>query len=116
MNLWLPGQKENGKGIVRKFGLDMHTLYCQEMDNQQGPTAEHCIELCSTRHVAAWMAGSLGENGYKHVHGWVLSCAPETISTLLIGCNPIQNKKFKRKIFPCVQGNKNFCSPRAASF
>ena len=26
-----------------------------------------------------------------------LSCSPETITTLLIGYTPIQNKKFKRK-------------------
>ena len=26
-----------------------------------------------------------------------LCCSPETITTLLIGCTPIQNKKFKEK-------------------
>ena len=43
--------------------------------------------------------GILGENGYMHMYGWVLSCSPETVATLLIGFTPIQNKKsIKNKI------------------
>ena len=37
------------------------------------------------------------ENGYMYMHGCSLEslcCSPETITTLLIGYTPIQNKKF----------------------
>ena len=38
------------------------------MDNQQGPTVSH-MEQC---YVAAWMEeGSLGENWYMYMYGWV---------------------------------------------
>ena len=40
----------------------------------------------------------IGENGYMYMYGWAPS--PETITTLLIGYIPIQNKKFK-KIYFC---------------
>ena len=26
MNLWLPGRKEWGEGMVREFGIEMYTL------------------------------------------------------------------------------------------
>ena len=26
MNLWLPGGKDEGEGIVREFGMNMYTL------------------------------------------------------------------------------------------
>ena len=41
--------------------------------------------------------GSLGENGYKYIYGEYLRCPPATITTLLIGYTPIQNKKSKLK-------------------
>ena len=65
-----------------------------KMDNQQGPTVqhrEHCSMLC----------GSLDGRG---VWGRMDACIcmaeslcypPETITTLLIGYTPIQNKKFE---------------------
>ena len=41
--------------------------------------------------------GSLGENGYMFMYGWVLCCPPEATTTLLIGYTPIKNKKLKKK-------------------
>ena len=38
--------------------------------------------------------GSLRENGYSMCMAESLCCPPETITTLLIGYTPIQNKKF----------------------
>ena len=43
-------------------------------------------------YVAAWMGGEFGgENGYLSFF-----CLPKTITTLLIGYTPIQNKKLKK--------------------
>ena len=81
------------EGIVREFGMD--TAHIFKMDNQQGPTAqhrEHCSMLC----------GSLGGRGVwgrmdTRIRMAESLCYPsETITTLLIGYTPIQNKKFKR--------------------
>ena len=46
-----------------------------------------------------------------------LCCSPETITTLLIGCTPIQNKKFKDKWLWSEQiyiplGFSGCCSPQ----
>ena len=41
--------------------------------------------------------GSLGENGYMYMYGWVPSRSPEAITVLLICYTPIENKKFKLK-------------------
>ena len=43
------------------------------------------------------MGGELGENGYMYMYDEALQCSPETITTLLIGYTPVQNKKFKNK-------------------
>ena len=64
------------------------------MDNQQGPTVWH-MELCSIS------CGSLGGRGvWARMDSctWTaesLRSSPETITTLLIGCTPIQHQKFK---------------------
>jgi len=41
----------------------------------------------------------LGENGYMYIrmYHWVPCGPPDTITTLLISCMPIQNKKLKKK-------------------
>ena len=63
------------------------------MDSQQGPTVEH-RELCSM------LCGSLDGRGvWERMDTCIcmaesLCCSPETITTLLIGFTPIQNKKF----------------------
>ena len=55
-----------------------------------------CGTLLSVMWQPGW-EGSLGDNGYMHMY----DCSLETITTLLISYNPIQNKKFKKKsIFP----------------
>ena len=49
-------------------------------------------------YVAAWMGGEFGGE-WIHVYVWLSSftISPETITTLLIGYTPIQNKKIKVK-------------------
>jgi len=45
-------------------------------------------------YLAAWMEGGLGKKGYMYTCVVeFLRCSPETITTLLIGYTPIQNKK-----------------------
>ena len=50
------------------------------------------------RYVPAWMGGGFGGE-WIHVYVWLSSftISPETITTLLIGYTPIQNKKIKVK-------------------
>ena len=50
--------------------------------------------------------GSLGENGYMYMYGWVPSRSPEAITVLLICYTPIENKKFKlkKKEYGAIQG------------
>ena len=62
---------------------------------QQGPTVSHrepCSVLCGSLHGR--------EFGGEWIHGYCmdesLCCPPETITTLLIGCTPIQNKKLNK--------------------
>ena len=64
-----------------------------KMDNQQGPTVWH-RERCSM------LGGRLDGQGIRGRMDTCirmaesLRCSPETITTLLIGCIPTQNKKF----------------------
>ena len=69
---------------------------------QQGPTVSHrkpCSVLCGSLHGR--------EFGGEWIHGYCmdesLCCPPETITTLLIGCTPIQNKKLNK----IKRGEKN---------
>ena len=58
---------KDGEGIVRESGMDMDTLLCltwrtsKDLLSSTGDSAP-----C---HVAAWMEGSLGENGYMCMYG-----------------------------------------------
>ena len=60
ITLWSPGGRM-GEGIVRESGMDMDTLLCltrrtsKDLLSSSGNSAQ-----C---HVAAWMEGSLGEDG-----------------------------------------------------
>ena len=84
MNLWLPGGKEWGEGIVR----DQHAHTAMfKMDNQQGPTVWH-TELSSVLCGSLDGVGELRENGYMHMYGWGLCCSPVNITTLLISYTP----------------------------
>ena len=87
MNLQLPGGRES-------WGLwdgHVHTAVFR-MGDQQGPTEEHrelCLTLCGS------LDGS-GVWGRKDTCVWLaesLCCSPETVTILLIGSAPIQNKK-----------------------
>jgi len=72
-----------------------------KMDNRQGPIL-YSTENSAQCHVAAWMGGEFrGEwlHLYMYIYMYMcmaesLCCSPETITTLLIGCTPVQNKKF----------------------
>ena len=61
ITLWSPGGRM-GEGIVRESGMDMDTLLCltwrtsKDLLDSTGNSAQ-----C---HVAGWMGGELGENGY----------------------------------------------------
>ena len=76
-----------GEGIVRESGMDMDTLLyltwrtSKDLLDSTGNSAQ-----C---HVAAWMEGSLGEDGYMHMDDLDPDCPPETITTLLISSTPI---------------------------
>ena len=50
--------------------------------------------LLSIMWQPGWEGGFVGE--WIHVYVWLSSLAVETITTLLIGYTPIQNKKFKK--------------------
>ena len=55
------------EGIVREFGMDMHTLlYLKWITNKD---LLYSIRNFAQCHVAAWMKGGLGENGYIYMYG-----------------------------------------------
>ena len=92
--LWLPGRKdgEKGQGVGDRH---VHTAIFK-MNNQQAPVVQH-TELCSM------LSGRLDE---RRVWGRMDTCvcmaeylcySPETVTTLLTGYTPIQNKKLKKK-------------------
>ena len=66
ITLWSP-EGRMGEGIVREFGMDMDTLLyvtwrtSKDLLPSTGNSA-HC-------HVAAWLEGSLGRNGYMCTYG-----------------------------------------------
>ena len=54
--------------------------------------------LCGILLSVMWRPGweeALGVNRYGQMDAKSLHCSPETTTTLLIGCTPIQNQKFK---------------------
>ena len=77
----------------------MYTLlYLKWITNKVLPYSTRNSAQC---YVAAWMGRSLGENGDTCIcMAEPLCCPPETITVLLIGYIPIQNKKVKfKKLF-----------------
>ena len=48
-------------------------------------------------YVAAWVGGEFGGEWIRVCVAESLRCPPETITALLIGCTPIQNKELKKK-------------------
>ena len=66
------------------------------MDDPKGPTVQP-VALCSVLGRQPGWEGSLEENGYMYIYmAQSLPCSPETITTLLISCTPIQNKMLKK--------------------
>ena len=105
-------------GVVMEFGIDMYTwLYLKWIPNKDLLYSTGNSAQCDE---AAWMGGEVG--GGRGMDTWIhmaelLCCAPETLTTLLIGYIPIKNKKLKKKIpftdftdDPCLcisQGSKS---------
>ena len=88
--------EEWGEGIVREFGYRPVYTAIFKMGNQQGPTVQH-RELCSM---------SCGSLDGREVWGRMDTCmaeslhsSPETITTMVTGYIPIQNKKFQKICF-----------------
>ena len=54
------------------------------------------MELCQCN-MAAWMRREFGREWTCICKAESLCCAPETITTLLIGCTPVKSKKLKWK-------------------
>ena len=76
----------------------IYTAICK-MDNQQRPVVWH-IELCSTLFVILDGMGVWGRTDTCMYMTESLRCSPETTTTLLISCTPMQNVfGFKRKKF-----------------
>ena len=90
------GREKWEEGTVRKFGTDMYTLlYLNWITNKDLLYSTWNSAQC---YVAALMGGEgLGENGCMYMYAESLSCSSETTTMLLIGCTPIQNKKFKKE-------------------
>ena len=98
MNLQLRGQgKKWGEGIVREFGMDLYTaLYSKWITNNVLLYSTWISAQCA---VVAWMGIESGGE-WTHVYVWLSPFAetgPETITTLLIGYTPVQNKKLEKK-------------------
>ena len=81
--------------MVREFGMDMYTLlHLKQITNKDVLYSTGNSAQC---YVAAWMGR---EFGGEWIHVYVcmaesLHSSPETVSPLLIGYAPIQNKKLK---------------------
>ena len=81
-----------GEGTVREFGLDMSTLLYLRWITHKG--LPYSTENCAQCYGADWMGGEFGGE-WVHVYVWLSPFAqPETITTLLISCTSIKNKKF----------------------
>ena len=78
----------SGEGIVGGFGIDMYTLpYLKWITNKDLLYITGNSAQC---YVAAWMGGEFGgELDTCICMAESLCCAPETITTLLIGYAPI---------------------------
>ena len=87
--------EEEGEGIVREFWMDIYTLlYLKWITNK---VLLYNIGNSVQCYVAAWMGGVWWRMDTCICMAESLCYPPETITTLLIGYNPIQNKKLKKK-------------------
>ena len=66
-----------------------------KMVNQQGPIIQH-MELCSVFCGSLDGRGVWGRMDTRICTAESLHCLPETVTTLLLGCTPLQKLKKKR--------------------
>ena len=86
--LCLPGRVGGGGRTVRAFGMDMYTLlYLKWITNKDLLSS---TGNAAQRAVPAWKGGGFGENACICL-AESLCCPPETTTTLLPGCIPIQD-------------------------
>ena len=71
--------------------MDMYTAIFK-MDNQQGPTVQH-MELWSVLCDSLGGRGVWGRMDTCVCMAESIHCSPETVTSLLIGSTPVQNKK-----------------------
>ena len=100
LNCYHQSSSVSGINLILCLGLKIPSTDTAifKIDNQRGPTVQRkdlCSMLCDRLNgkgvwgrmdTCIWMAESL-------------RCSPETITTLLVGYTPIQNKKFKKFVF-----------------
>ena len=68
MDLRLPGERMEGKGIVTEFGMDMYTLlYLKWITNKDLLYSTGNSAQC---YVATWMGGEFGRE-LIHVYVWL---------------------------------------------
>ena len=96
-NSWLLGGRLRGRDSKGVWDGHVHTAIF-EMNNQQGPPIWH-MELCSMLCGTLDGRGVWGRVDTSICMAESLWGPPETITTLLIGCIPIQNKIFKTKFY-----------------
>ena len=95
MNLCLGSGGDWGEGLVREFGMDMYTLlYLKWITNKDrlystGNSAQCCVSLDGR---GVWGRTDTCVRLVESLH-----CSPETVTTLLTGYTPIQNKKIFQK-------------------
>ena len=77
------------------------------MDNQQGPTVQH-MELCLMFCASLDGRGVWGRMDTGLCVAESLLHSPETVTTLLIGYTPVQNKKFKEVSVKSIWCNVSF--------
>ena len=85
------GEGLGGRDSCRVWDGHVHPAM-SKMDNQQGPPVHH-RELCSMLCGSLDGRGVWGRMDTCMCMAQSLCCPPETITTLLIGCSPVLNKK-----------------------
>ena len=94
INLWLPGGKMRGRDSQGIWDRHVHTAIFK-IDNQEGPPVQH-------RELSSMLCGSLDDRGiWKRMDTYlfmdeILCSPPKTITKLLSGHTPIENKKLKK--------------------
>ena len=94
INLWLPGGKMRGTDSQGIWDRHVHTAIFK-IDNQEGPPIQH-------RELSSMLCGSLDDRGiWKRMDTYlfmdeILCSPPKTITKLLSGHTPIENKKLKK--------------------